>query len=649
MSECQEEQKNQRESYFRKFTIGTAGHIDHGKTVLVKALTGTDTDRLAEEKKRGISIDLGFAPFELSNGTIVGIVDVPGHENFIRNMLAGATGIDLALLVVAADDGVMPQTREHLAILDLLGVKSGIGVITKIDLVDEELVELTIEEVRELLSGTKLSNSPVIPVSALNGQGLAELKREIESAAMSVELKNTNLPVRMPIDRVFSLKGIGTVVTGTLLSGQVRCGDNLIIEPKGIEARIRSVQVHGKEKEYAIAGERTAVNISGVPKENLARGDVLIAKGFLQPTYMIDAKIRLLKSSKPLKRGARVRFHHGTSEIMGRVYALDGREILSGESKHAQIRLEQRAICAPGDRFVIRSYSPVTTIGGGKILDISPGKHRFSDTKAIREMELLESGDERDVVFIHLSRAAYPQTLEEIAPRSGIPHEELKGILDYLILGGRALRLADKKQDWYLPLELSAQKEKETLALINKHLELHPLSAGLEKETLKKKAFARWKDRPFELFFEMLVKNGSLTYDEKFVSLPGRRAIITEKQSKILEEIVTRIEEACFSPPTINELSETLSVEKSELEKLLSFAEREKRIVKVSTDIYYSQEKIRELEQILRKTVSSNREGITVSEFRQAAGTTRKYALPVLEYFDRNHVTIRIKDRRKLR
>ena len=378
----------------KQVVMGTAGHIDHGKTQLIKTLTGIDTDRLKEEKERGITIDLGFAHLTYEDGTEVGVIDVPGHERFVRNMLAGVGGIDLVMLVIAADEGVMPQTREHLAICQMLQVKEGLVALTKADLVDEDWLELVSEDTREFLKGTFLEGKPIVPVSAKTGQGLDELKRVLQGLVARVPPKQLQGKFRLPVDRVFTIRGFGTVVTGTLFSGTIRVEDRIEIYPKGIEAKIRGVQVHNASVPEAVAGQRTAINLQGIDKVEVERGDVLGHAGEFAPTFMLDAVLQHLSDApRPLRHRARVRLHVGTSEIMGRVILLDRDELAPGEEAYVQLRLEEPAIVLPRDRFVIRSYSPVQTIGGGMVLDAQPAKHRRGDAGLAAHFQLLAEGN----------------------------------------------------------------------------------------------------------------------------------------------------------------------------------------------------------------------------------------------------------------
>ncbi|MBU1672392.1 MAG: selenocysteine-specific translation elongation factor [Actinobacteria bacterium] len=632
----------------RNLIIGTAGHIDHGKTVLVKALTGRDTDRLAEEKRRGISIDLGFAPLTLPGGTAAGLVDVPGHENFVRNMMAGATGVDLALLVVAADDGVMPQTREHLAILDLLGVRRGVIAITKVDTVDEEMVELVRDEVSELLEGTALVGSPMVAVSGVTGQGVDELMEALDRVASEVILKDEALPARMPIDRVFTLRGIGTVVTGTLWSGVLDDEERMDLLPRGGSVRVRGLQVHDAGRERAYAGERVAANLAGVPRERVLRGDVLIEPGYLRPTYMLDARVKILKAwTRPVKRGARIRFHHGTREILGRIYPMGAEQVSPGESVPCQLRLEAQAVCAPGDRFVIRSYSPVTTIGGGVVVDPYPPKHRISDERALVEFAALEEGDPAESTAVYLGRSSAPVTADGLVLASGMSREDVEAGLKALVSDGHAFMLGRGPAAAYLSSGLDGGTAESVVGFIDEFHRSRPLEEGIARDALKKKLLASWEPRAADLFLDRMAAAGLIEIEGKSVRLPGAGVSVSGEDGRLMDDILARIESAGYAPPSLGELAEALGKEKRGLVDLLSLAQKEGRLVRVSPDLYYTPKAMSEIEKRLRQATGSGT--ISVSDFRGVIGASRKYALPLLEYFDRNRVTVRVGDVRKLR
>lgn len=410
--------------------IGTAGHIDHGKTVLIKALTGVDTDRLSEEKERGISIDLGFAEFKLPSGRVAGVVDVPGHEAFIKNMLAGATGFDLVLLVVAADDGVMPQTKEHLAIIDTLGVRRGVVAITKTDLVDEDMVGLVEEDVRDLLKGTALEVSPVVEVSAVTGRGIQELLEILDKESAEVAPREVSRRWRLPIDRVFTLKGVGTVITGTLWSGVIKPEDNAVILPGGKQVRVRSVQVHNKTVPEARAGNRVAVNLPGVERAALSRGDWLASIGFLRPTGMFDADLTLLKGAPaPLKNWARIRVHHGTAEVMARLVLLDRDVLQPGGRIPVELRLEKPLVVKSGDRFIVRSYSPMLTIGGGVVLESHARRRRRYDKATMELLTAIEERNTAKALELMLAAERCPVSTESLAELAEFGEAERKSVV----------------------------------------------------------------------------------------------------------------------------------------------------------------------------------------------------------------------------
>ena len=392
----------------KQIILGTAGHIDHGKTSLIKAITGTDTDRLKEEKERGITIELGFASLDLPSGQHLGIVDVPGHEKFVKNMVAGATGIDIVVMVIAADEGVMPQTREHMEICSLLGIRHGFVALTKIDLVDEEWLELAQEDVREFAAGTFLDGAPIVPVSATKAEGLAEFTRVLDELSSEVPERPRSNLFRLPVDRVFSMKGFGTVITGSLLSGQVRVGDTIMIYPGGITSKVRGVQVHNQSVQQALAGQRTAINFQGLEKASIARGETLAFPGALNPSYMVDVSLLFLKSNKKaLKNRTRVRLHTGTSEILGNLILLDREEIKPGENTVAQLRLDVPASLVKDDRYVIRSYSPVRTIGGGLVLNPMPPKHKRFRQELIDGLSRIDALSPEELVAFCVDRSGY--------------------------------------------------------------------------------------------------------------------------------------------------------------------------------------------------------------------------------------------------
>lgn len=641
----------------KNFIIGTAGHIDHGKTELVKALTGTDTDRLKEEKERGISIELGFASLRLPNGVSAGVVDVPGHEHFVKNMLAGATGFDLVLLVVAADDGVMPQTVEHLAIVDLLGVSDGVVAITKADLVEEDMLELVKEDVSEALRGTTLEDAEVVVTSSRTGQGLDDLLQALARAAERVRSRDSEGPFRLPVDRVFTLRGIGTVVTGTLWEGSVADGEEAVVQPSGRRLKVRNVQVHGEDVERAYAGQRVAMNLPGISRNEITRGDVIVSPGFLRPTLMTDAILHLLESSpQPLKNRARIRFHHGTSEIMARVVLLGGREELPpGESHPVQLRLEKPAVLRYGDRFIIRSYSPITTIGGGRILDSHPRKHRHHQMEVLEELRVRERGDPAQLVLLALGEKGLPMSLSGLVEKLELKARQVEEAVKDLRAKGKLVEIESEGGPLYPdPSRLEAILD--TMAgLVEEQHTANPLKAGVEKEVLRHRLEERLsKGKKYQLAMEDFLallraaeRAGRLETEGGKVRIAGRGRALGERERALLEELEKLIREGGFSPPLFKELLERLGVDRNRLRDLLNILLEEGRIEQVNPEYFLAAGKLAEAE---KKVVAflSGKERLAVSDLRDMLGASRKYAIPLLEHLDRKRVTRREGDYRVL-
>lgn len=629
--------------------LGTAGHIDHGKTVLVKALTGTDTDRLKEEKARGISIDLGFAHLALPSGRLLGIVDVPGHERFVKNMLAGATGIDLVLLVVAADDGVMPQTREHLAIVDLLGIRHGVVAITKKDLADADWLELVREDVKAAVAGTALEAAPIVSVSAKTGEGIEELVTQLDRISAEAVRHEDEGPIRLPIDRVFTLPGAGTVVTGTLWSGELKPEDKVVIEPKGVEARVRSVQVHGHKEDTARAGQRVALNLAGLAKEQVDRGDVVLKPGYLAPSVMVDAKVRLLKDApRAMKNRVRVRIHHGTTEALGRVVLLEGDELKPGESGMAQVRLETPVVPKRGDRIIIRSYSPILTIGGGHILDSHPRKHKRFDTATVERLGEMVHPAPKRVVEMALEETEWPVTAVDVVKRTELAPEEVEAALSALTEGGTAMALSLDKAAYYARRSnLEFLEERLSRYLGEFHLE-NPLQKGADKQKLRSIVF---DDAPVRLFEGMLayfVAKGVIRTDGHLVAQAGATLELGADEEKTLGEIAALFAEHSFTPPDVRELAQSLGKPEKNVIEYLKILVEDGKIERVTQDMYFDKQVLGRAEAQIRQHLESH-EGMTVSDFRQLVGTSRKYALPLLNWFDSRGLTRREGDLRVLK
>lgn len=628
--------------------IGTAGHIDHGKTTLIKALTGVDTDRLNEEKKRGISIELGFADFELPSGQIAGVVDVPGHERFVKNMLAGATGIDIVLLVVAADDGIMPQTREHLAICDLLGVKKGIVALTKADLVDEEWLGMVEEDIREVLEGTSLEDSPIIAVSPVKNLGIKELLSQIDEAAKEVAEKEVGIPYRLPIDRAFSLKGVGAVVTGTLWEGEIPLDAQVAILPKNLSARVRNVQVHGHSVDRALAGQRVALNLGGVKASEIERGDAIVPPGHLSASYMFDAKLYLLADApRPLRNRTRVRVHQGTQEVFGRVVLLEGEELAPGKSAHVQFRLETPIVPKYKDKFIIRSYSPIFTIGGGEILDSHPPKHKGQRVDVIESMNILEQGKVLDIVELILREEKTSLSLRDIVTRSELLEGEVKIALDDLTATGKVEVLQGDGDKLYLTNQVFAQFKEEILNYLKDYLKQNPLSRGAKKELVRTKILASISPKVADIIFNRMTKAGLLVQESDILKIPSKEAGLSGEQKRLTTDLMQLLEENKFGPPTSKEIMAELKLKQNQLQELLKILIEEGKIERVRFDLYFPSSAIEEAKSKIIVYLAEN-EKITAAEFRDIIGTSRKFAVPILEYLDLQKVTKRNGDYRVL-
>jgi selenocysteine-specific elongation factor len=632
----------------KQVVMGTAGHIDHGKTQLIKTLTGIDTDRLKEEKERGITIDLGFAHLRFANDTEVGVIDVPGHERFVRNMLAGVGGIDLVMLVIAADEGVMPQTREHLAICQLLQIKDGLVALTKTDLVDEDWLALVTEDTREFLKGTFLEGKPIVPVSAKTGRGIDELKRVLETLVAWVPPKQLEGKFRLPIDRVFTIRGFGTVVTGTLFSGSIRVEDRVEIYPKGIEVKVRGLQVHNASVPEAVAGQRTAINLQGIEKMELERGDVLGRPGEFFPTFMLDAFLQHLpEAPRPLRHRARVRLHLGTSEIMGRVILLDRDELAPGEEAYVQFRLEEPAIALPRDRYVIRSYSPVQTIGGGVLLDVQPTKHRRGETGLATHFQLLAEGSPEEIVAHHLKQAAHEGLrVSEFLPRTELPEARLRQVAASLQQSGR-VRAVTADMGWYLHAEAFSAL---TSALRNQLTTYHrqnPLKPNISIEELRAKVRGL-EERVCLLALEQLRQQGEVVVERDRVRLATHQVALDDARERIIRELETELLTAGYQPPRVEEVFEKLKVGKGHDKLLLQVLLDQGQAVRLKDNVVFHRTNLAKAEALLVQFLREHRE-ITPIEFKDLLGVSRKFAIPLLEYFDSQKITIRVGDKRVLR
>ena len=633
----------------KRFIIGTAGHIDHGKTALVKALTGIDCDRLREEKERGITIELGFAALEYDDGRRVGIVDVPGHEKFIKNMVAGASGIDAVMLIIAADEGVMPQTREHLSICRMLAVKSGLIVLTKSDLVDPEWLEMVAEEAREFVVGSFLEGAPVVPVSAQSGAGLDILSSKIAHLLDGLQQRSAKGLCRLPVDRVFSMKGFGTVITGTLQAGTLRVGDEVAIEPAGLHAKIRGLQVHGQTVSSAGAGQRTAINFQGLEKDRIARGDVVGLPHTLVPAKKIALWYEhLAGAERPLKNRAPVRFHAGTAECIGRVVLLQADEMLSGDQGFIQIVLSEPAVVLPGDRFVLRSYSPVTTIGGGEILDMQPPKHRRMSLSTAARLTILRDGSIADSIELYCREAGVRgMELDALLRRCGRGRQDMLKVLDGMTARGQLVPVS-KKPQYFVPPAIIDELSDAVVDRLSIFHEQSPLVPGMRKQELLGRLVSGTDSRLFQWVLNRLAEKKGIRVQQEYLSLPDHRPALQQGQQKIKEMVVSLYIAGGFKPPTRREVLEYSGAGEKELVEILQLLVREGILVKLNDDLYYAEGCMRELSEQALNLMQQYGE-LTIQAFKQQTGLTRKFIIPVFEYFDRTRLTIRMGDKRVAR
>ena len=626
--------------------VGTAGHIDHGKTSLVKALTGTDTDRLPEEKARGITIDLGFAFLEEPDGLTIEIVDVPGHERFIKNMLAGVGGIDLAMLVIAADEGVMPQTREHFAICSLLHIQSGLVVLTKTDLVEPDWLELVREDVAGLARGTFLAGGSIVAVSAKTGEGIGELRAALRELATKVPSRGTDQLPRLPIDRVFTIKGFGTVITGTLMAGRLRVDERVEVFPAGVQAKIRGLQTHSRTVTESSAGQRTAVNLQGVERAAVERGNVLGLAGTLVPSVLVDGAIELLPDApRPLKTRDRVRVHTGTSEIMARVLLLDRPELAPGQSAFARFRLEAPLVALPGDRFVIRSYSPMVTIGGGTLLDIAPPRFKLKAPAHLAHVRLLAQGSPDTIVEEHVRHAGGAGV--RVGPLSGrVPFgpEQLRGLLDALQGGGRVVAI---DRDWFVHPESLTRLRGLTVAALEQFHRGSPLRPGMSREELRGRAGAA-DERVFAHLLTTLEAEGVVRADRDKVRLASHEVRLTAEQQKAADRLEQDFLSAAAAPPSPEEALARAGLSGDEEHELFQLLLEARKLVRVKESLYFHAQALDAIQDKL-VTMLRERKEIGPGDIKDLLGISRKYASPLLEFFDARRVTTRVGERRVLR
>lgn len=621
--------------------LGTAGHIDHGKTTLIKTLTGRETDNLKEEKQRGISINLGFTYFDLPSKKRVGIVDVPGHEKFIKNMLAGACGIDIVLLVIAADEGVMPQTIEHLDILNYLDVKKGIIVLTKCDLVDEEFIELVKDDIREKTKGLFIEGAPIVEVDSVSRRGLDKLVQKIDEISEDIEEKKTDAPSRMSIDRVFSLKGFGTIVTGTLIEGKISVDDEMTIYPSEKKVKVRNLQVHGCDVKTAYAGQRTAINLSNIKVSEIQRGDVIAQTGSVEESMMIDVNISLVEHcKKSLKHWDRIRIFHGTKQILCRIVPLNEDEIQYGESGYAQLRLEEKIVAKKGDRFIIRSYSPMDTIGGGVIIDTAPKKHKIYDESVIEALKIKEKGELKDILeeYLKLNLSNYI-TLKELVSYTGEKEEYVKEGLNALIDENKVFCV----NKYYLHISHYQKLKERVIDILTKYHKQYRLRNGILKEELRSKVDNSLKVKDMDVILNKMAEEKDIKVQDNLVSNYDFEVKFNQKQLSIKKEIEDKSRKnGLNSLMTKDDICNKNKFYEEVLEALTD------ETIQKLDDAYYIDKKVYEnVKKDLLEYLNKNKE-ITVAQFRDITKSNRKISIVMLEHFDRNRITKRVEDKRIL-
>lgn len=627
--------------------LGTAGHIDHGKSSLVKALTGIDPDRLKEEKERGITLDLGFASLDLPGGNRLGIVDVPGHEGLIKNMLAGVGGIDIVMLVIAADEGIMPQTREHLAICDLLHVKKGIIALTKTDMADKDWLALVTDEVRDFVKGTFLEKSPIVPVSSKTQENLPALVQELAKLSNEVSPKSSNGILRLPIDRVFTMKGFGTVITGTLLSGTISVEQEVDILPNGIKTRVRGIQSHNKAVQRAVAGQRTAVNLQGVEKDQLSRGDTIVSAGFFSTTKTLDAKLDLLKQApRGLKTGSRIRFYNTTQEAIGRLTILGSNELTPGEEAFVQIRLEQPVIVQHGDRYILRFYSPMETLGGGVVLNPHTRRHKQAAMKeSLQTLGVLEKGPIGEKLALLISGKGLAGMEESaIIGDMAADKQEIQTALAALVQKKMILRV----DNLYVHTSHVEELEKKALDLVKQYHKDNPLKPGLDKEELKGVLRMRLSPKVLNAALDGLVKKKQLETEGSKLRVPGFKAAGGKVQDEVKNRIVEAIRKGGSQPPVREEFPALFGISDKDARDLLKLLADEGRTVRINDSLHLDRDVLEKIRGDLKNHLAEKKE-ITMAEFRDLARTSRKFAVPLMEFFDSQKLTQRVGDKRVLR
>ncbi len=628
--------------------LGTAGHIDHGKTSLVKALTGVDTDRLKEEKERGITIELGFTFLDLPSGIRLGIVDVPGHEKFIKHMVAGAWGIDLVALVIAADEGVMPQTREHLDICTLLRIKKGLIVLTKIDLVDQELIDIVKEDVMEVVKDTFLKDAPILTVSSTTGEGIPQLISAIDRLSKEVEERSSEGLFRLPIDRVFTMKGFGSVVTGTVVSGAITLGETVEVLPSGKEGKVRNIQVHNQSVEKAQAGQRAAINLQGLETTDINRGDVLARPHTLSPTKVVDVYLEYLPTAtRSLRHRTIQRFHIGTSLATASIYLIDREELIPGEGGFAQLRLDRPIVALPQDRFVIRGSSAIQTCGGGVILNTHPEKHKRFSAEVISDLTLLRDGTPVDVLRLHVLRAGEGGiNLNELLTQVAVPPNEAQEMLVRMVEQKELILIDPEKFKVIDRSHYQGLREKVLAQLRDFHLRF-PMKSGLAKEELRTKLPSVVEMKLFQMLVNDLLQSKKIVMEKDKLRLPDHKVSSADEKglSKKVEEAVLK---GALQPPSPKDLSELWSEDEKEMLAIFEHLVHEGTLIKIKSGLYFHRTPLETLKENLIQYLKRHKE-ITTPQFKEMTGASRKYVIPLIEYFDQMKLTLRLGDKRILR
>jgi selenocysteine-specific elongation factor len=628
--------------------LGTAGHIDHGKTSLVKALTGVDTDRLKEEKERGITTELGFTFFDLPSGIRLGIIDVPGHEKFVKHMVAGVWGIDLVALVIAADEGVMPQTREHLDICRLLSVKKGLVVLTKIDLLDGELLELIKEEVTEIVEDTFLKNAPILPVSSVTGEGIPQLVSALDLLSQEINERTSGGLFRLPIDRVFTMKGFGTVVTGTMISGSLSLGETIQVLPSGLEGKVRNLQVYGRSVEKAVAGERAAINLQGIETSAIERGDVLVRPNTLSPTRLIDAYLEYLPDApRPLKHRTKQRFHVGTTLTNASIFLLDRDELAPGETGFVQLRLERPVVVLPQDRFVIRGSSVIQTIGGGVILDGHPGKHKRFSSSLVADLSLLKDGTREQALRQHIDHSGVGGiTLEELLNRVEMSSSDVQSIIRK-VAGNGDLLVIDSEKLKVIANGSYQMLRGRALAQLGEFHQRFPMKSGLSKEELRTKLPPEVDVKLFQILISELIQSKEVVLEKDKLRLSGHHFSSVDAKG-LAKRVEAAVLKGGLQPPSPKELSEEWSETEGEVRAIFEHLVHEGVLVRIKNEMYFHRVPFENLREELVAYLKSQRE-ITTPQFKEMTKASRKYVIPLIEYFDQIKLTLRLGEKRVLR